>query len=233
MTVNTKNRALRLTIGTGLGSAVALIATYCAFRLHWNFQTAGFIDLLIVTLTALKFGFWEATGRSFVAVGCLDYFFAPPIYSLHVADPENVVALVTFEIIALVVSRLSNQLRSETQQSRLHRMNAEKLYELSRSIVLLERQRPAGAQMAFMIKKHVEIDSVAIFDGGRAELYRAGSLTKEVEDSAKDTYFLNANCDLRVSNEWRRVLRLESEQTFSGLRTNRRRKLLLSNAELR
>jgi len=110
-------------IGLGSGSAVALLANYCAFRTHLNLPAAGFIDLLIVFLTALKFGFWEATGCSFAAIACLDYFFVPPILSFRVYDPENWVALITFEIIALIVSRLSNHLRNEGEA--VHRSEKE------------------------------------------------------------------------------------------------------------
>lgn len=95
-----------MTVGTALGSSIALLASYGAFRLHFNLPTAGFIELLIVVSTALRFSFREATGCSFVAVACLDYFFAPPINSFHVSDPENWVALIAFEIIALIVTRL-------------------------------------------------------------------------------------------------------------------------------
>ena len=186
------------------------LVSYCAFRLHFNLPTAGFIDLLIVVLTALKFGFWEATGCSFVAVACLDYFFAPPIYSFHVADPENWVALVTFEVIALIVSRLSNQLRKEMQESLLHRRNAERLSELSRSILVLDRQRPAGPQMASLIEKHIGVPSVAIFDGSAAELYTAGACTEEDEELARSTYLLNGNHHTQDSSKWQRVLRLEA-----------------------
>jgi K+-sensing histidine kinase KdpD len=92
MRVTTANTALRLTIGAGLGSAIALIASYGAFRFRSNLPTAGFIDLLIVVVIALKFGFREATACSLVAVACLDYFFAPPIHSFHIADPKKWVA---------------------------------------------------------------------------------------------------------------------------------------------
>ena len=117
------NRAIRLIIGLGSSSVVALLANYCASRSHFNLPAAGFIDLLIVFLTALKFGFWEATGSSFAAVASLDFFFAPPIHSFRLYDPENWVALVTFEIIALIVSRLSNQLRNEGES--VHRSEKE------------------------------------------------------------------------------------------------------------
>ena len=207
------NRTLRMPIGIGSGSVIALIASYCAFQFHFNFPTAGFIDLLIVVWTALKFGFWEATGCSFVAVACLDYFFAPPIYSLHVADPRNWVAFVTFETIALIVSRVSNQLRNEMQGSLLHRRNADRLYELSRSILVLDRQQPAGSVIASLINKHIGVASVAIFDGFAAEVYRAGTCTKEDEELARRTYFLNENHDSRESPKWQRVLRLSSTPT--------------------
>jgi len=210
MTISTTKRAFRLTIGAGLGSIVALFASYCAFRLHFNLPAAGFIDLLIVVLTTLKFGFWEATGCSFVAVACLDYFFAPPIRSFHVADTENWVALATFEIIALIVSRLSNQLQNETQESLLHRRNAERLYELSRSILVLDRHLPAGAQIASLIEKHIGVDSVTIFDGSAAALYTAGACTKDDEALVRSTYLSNASHDNRESLRWQRVLRVQS-----------------------
>jgi two-component system, OmpR family, sensor histidine kinase KdpD len=194
----------------GSGSALALFSSYCAFHFHFNLSAAGFINLLIVVLTALRFGFWEATGCSFFAVACLDYFFAPPIYSLRIADPKNWVALVTFEIIALIVSRLSNQLQNQTAESLLHRTNAEKLYELSRSILVLDRQRLGGTQIASLIEQHLGVTSIAIFDANTTEFYTAGACTKEDEDLARSTYLLNDNYHAPDSSTWQRALRLES-----------------------
>src|ERR1700689_3767018 len=62
-------------VGLVAGPAAALFLSYCGFRLHFNLSIAGSIDLLIVVLTALRFGFWEATGSSVAAIACLDYFF--------------------------------------------------------------------------------------------------------------------------------------------------------------
>lgn len=204
------NTALPLTIRAGFGSAVVLLASYCAFRLHFNLPTAGFIDLLIIVLASQEFGFEAATSCSFVAVACLAYFFAPPIYSFRVTDPGNWVALIAFEVIALIVGRLSNELRNETRESLLHRKNAERLYELSRSLLVLDRQRLAGPQIACLIAKHLEVASVAIFDGPAAQFYTAGACTKEDEELARNTYLLNAEQHAEESSRWQTVLRLES-----------------------
>lgn len=84
--VSLKKTTGRLLLGTACGSTIALLVCLYGFRLHVNLPTAGFICLLVVVLTALKCGFWEATVLSLVAVAFLDYFFAPPILGFHVAD---------------------------------------------------------------------------------------------------------------------------------------------------
>jgi two-component system, OmpR family, sensor histidine kinase KdpD len=205
-------RTIRLVRGIGAGSAVTLFVSYCAFRLHFNLSTAGSIDLLIVVLVALKVGFWEATGSSLVAAGCLAYFFASPILSLRVADPENWVALASFELTALIVSRLSGQVQNQTREAVLERSNATKLYELSRSILVLNRQEPAGPQIASSIAAHIGVDGVAIFDPDLTRSYSAGRCVKEDEESARSAYFGDtAGHDELKAYRWRRVLRSGSK----------------------
>src|SRR5580700_11218092 len=198
---------LRLVAGVVGGPAAALLISYCAFRLHFNLSTAGSIDLLVVVLTALRFGFWEATGSSLVAIACLDYFFTLPIFSFHISDPQNWVALTSFELTALIVSRLSVQVQSHMRQAVLQRSNTEKLYELSRSILSLNRQEPPGLQIAQLIRKNVGVDAVAIFDSSLARLDTAGTCTKEDEDLARNAYFRNSSRDDIESHKWQRVLR--------------------------
>ena len=84
------------------GSAAVLLVAYLGVRLHVNFSTTGFLDLLIVVLVATISGFWEATVTSLAALTCLNYFFVPPVYTLYVSDPQNWVALITFESTAFV-----------------------------------------------------------------------------------------------------------------------------------
>jgi K+-sensing histidine kinase KdpD len=81
--------------------------TWFAFRLELGLATAGFLYLVLVVLAAIYGGFWIATAASFVALGCLDYFFVPPLLSFRVNSPAYWAALCAFEFTALVVSRLS------------------------------------------------------------------------------------------------------------------------------
>jgi two-component system sensor histidine kinase KdpD len=201
-------RELRLAVGAVAGPLLALLASYGAFQLHFNLSTAGFVELLIVVLIAVNFGFWDATCSSLAGIACLDYFFAPPIQSFHVDDPQNWIALASFEFTALIVSRLSVQAQSHMRQAVLQRCYTEKLYELSRGILSLNRQEPPGLQIAHLIKKDIGVDAVAIFDSYLARLDTAGTWTKEDEDLARSAYFRNTSHDDVESHKWQRVLRL-------------------------
>ena len=72
-------------------------------------SATGSAVVLLVSFVTLWFGFWQATATSFAAVACLAYFFAPPILSFYVADPDNWVAHAVFELTALIGNQLSTR----------------------------------------------------------------------------------------------------------------------------
>src|ERR1700722_20326469 len=177
--------AMRLT-GTLCGSAAVMATAFAGMRLPVTFSTTGFLHLLIVVLAATISGFWEATVTSLVALTCLNYFFVPPVYTLYVADPQNWIALLTFESTALLVSRLSIQMEAQARTAILERRRMEKLYELSRRTLLMNPQQSPGAQIVAQIRDVVQVDAVALFDAARARVDTAGSESPELEASARD-----------------------------------------------
>ena len=198
--------ALRPFRGAAIGSVVVLLVSFCAYRLHFNLSAAASLDILIVLFVTLWFGFWQATATSFAAVGCLAYFFAPPILSFYVADPHNWVALAVFELTALIVSQLSTQAQNQKRRAVLLHDNATRLYDFSRSILMLNRREPPGAQIASLIHKTFRADGVVIFDATIPRLYTVGSWTHEDEELARSTYFQNTNSACRNFSRWQRVL---------------------------
>jgi signal transduction histidine kinase len=192
--------------GSAIGSAVVLLVSFSAYHLHFNLSAAASLDILIVLFITLWFGFWQATATSFAAVACLAYFFAPPILSFYVADPHNWVALAVFELTALIVSQLSTQAQNQKRRAVLLHDNAARLYDFSRSILVLNRREPAGAQIASLIQKNIGADAVVILDATIPRLYAAGGWTQEDEELARSAYFQNTNSERRNSSRWQRVL---------------------------
>lgn len=187
--------------------AVALL-TFTGYQLHLKSSTVGFLFLLTVVCVAILCGFWEATVVSFVACGCLDYFFYPPLFVFWVNDPQDYVALGVFLMSALVVSRLSSKEQRTSFEAKLQRAAMEQLYELSRSTLLINMYRPAGQQIAQLIHRIFALEAVALFDAESAETSTSGVWAKDEATLARDSYITHTDEEDLSTATSQRVLRV-------------------------
>jgi len=204
-------RSLRFALIASAGMAAVALLTFCAYKLQLNLSTSGSLYLLIVVVVSIRSGFWEASIVSLLAVMCLDYFFTAPAFTFYVSDPQNWVALATFEATALIVSRLSTRARIQARREARHRLLLEKVYDLSRRILLLDRRQTPGPQIVFLIKDIFQVEAAVLFDASEPRVDATGSYSKAMEQLARTTY-LNENV-LRQTEPatWQRVLRLGSK----------------------
>ena len=115
----TEKRSWTLLIRQCLTGCVSVaVVTLVGYRLRVLPATAGFIYLLVVMLASLAYGLWPATFISLVAVSCLNYFLIPPVLSFSVSDPRDWIALISFQVCALLVSRRAKKDRSDGLQGR-------------------------------------------------------------------------------------------------------------------
>ena len=187
--------------------AILALLTYFGFTLQINLLTIGLLYLLIVVAVASLCGFWQASLISLLAVACLDYFFLPPIFHFDVADPQDWVALATFEATALAISRLHGRERRVAREAAIHREGMEQLYELSRSSLLLDLRQPPGPQLAVLIHRIFDARAVALFDMNLSRQDRMGNWDLGEEDLAKECYLRDASHDDSSTLTWQRVLR--------------------------
>ena len=85
------------------------LVTLVGFRLQVDLAIASLLYLTIVVLLSFIDAFVASVFVSLIAVLCLDYFFAPPIFSLQLNNPLDAVALVVFMGTALLISRVMSQ----------------------------------------------------------------------------------------------------------------------------
>jgi two-component system sensor histidine kinase KdpD len=201
----TGGRSREVAAKTLVGVVAALSITSVAFYLRFNLSSATSLHLLLVTAIALRWGFLEASVVSLVSVACLDYFFTEPLFQLYMSDPHDWVALVTFESVALMVSRLSNQVSRHARESEAHGANLQKLYELSQSILLLDRQKPIEQQLASLISDTFHVQGVALWNAYDLRLAIHG-ICDFSEDEVRCTYFTERNEDDALTHSSRRVL---------------------------
>src|SRR5207253_2989468 len=90
-----------------LATAVAIgVLTAGAHLGALTAATAGFVFLLAVLFLSMWGGLLVGAVASLLATACYNVFFFPPLYTFSIADPSNWVALVTFLVTSVVVSRL-------------------------------------------------------------------------------------------------------------------------------
>ena len=90
--------------------------------------------LIPVVIAATQWGIWPATLASIASMAAADFFFFPPIFSFQVEDPQEVIDLLLFLVVALVSSNLASRLRLETETLRRREKDIQNLYEFSRRL---------------------------------------------------------------------------------------------------
>jgi two-component system sensor histidine kinase KdpD len=153
-------KALRVL--AGLFFVVAI--TFILERIPVNPTTAGFTYLITILLVAARWGLVESVTASAAAAFCLNYFFLPPVRTLNIADTHNWVALTAFLATSLVASQLSEVARRRNAQLHQRQTEMERLYALSRGIMLIDNEKPAGVQIAAEIVRTYDVTSVTIHD---------------------------------------------------------------------
>src|SRR5664279_4288956 len=127
--------------------------TWIAFSvLNVNALIVGFAYVLAVLVVAARWGLTESFVMSVAAMLCLNYYFLPPILSLTIADPQNWVALFVFMVTAITASQLSASVRKRAAEAQARRIEVERLYQLSLSLMLIDHTSELGPQIAANVR---------------------------------------------------------------------------------
>lgn len=154
-------RALRVLCCLVLIAGITWIAF---FVLNVNVLIVSFAYVIAVLIVATRWGLAESIVTSVAAMLCLNYFFLPPILSLTIADPQNWVALFAFVGTALTASKLSSDARHRAAGAQDRRIEVERLYQLSLSLMLVDTTKELGPQIASCVKDKFEFAAVAFCD---------------------------------------------------------------------
>jgi two-component system sensor histidine kinase KdpD len=155
--------ALAIRVGVSLG-VVALVTAVYDGLLHVNPTTVALTYVIVILLIATSWGIAEATVASLVAMLCFNFFFLPPVGTLTIADPQNWVALLAFLITGIVTSQLSGRVRQRSVVALARQRDLERLYALSRSLLLAEHEASVPGAIARHIAGAFELPSTGIYD---------------------------------------------------------------------
>src|SRR2546428_9225422 len=117
--------------------------------------------------------------------GCtvLQLFFLPPLFTFYLADTQNWVALFAFLITAVVASHLSANAKQRAIEATRRREEMERLYELSRALMLVDEQSATASQISQRIAQVFDGRGVAVFDRATDQVYRTGPIDLALSDT--------------------------------------------------
>jgi len=140
-----------------------------------NHTTVALSFLLVVLFTAAAWGLRESVVASLVAMICFNVFFMPPVGTVTIADPQNWLALFVFLVTSLVASKLSDTARKRAVESEKRRSETERLYSLSRMILMSAGDLGQTARdIALRIQQVFDFQGVALFESSLNRHFTAG-----------------------------------------------------------
>jgi two-component system, OmpR family, sensor histidine kinase KdpD len=105
-----------------------------------EFLSVASITLVFLTgilISAVRFGLFPSLFACAVSVLAYNFFFLPPIYTFTIADPENVVALFFFLIVAVIASNVASRARNQLVAARTRARTNEDLFGFSRKLAAI------------------------------------------------------------------------------------------------
>jgi two-component system sensor histidine kinase KdpD len=137
-------------------------------------SNVALVLLVAVLASAVTYGLLPSLFTCLICALAYNFFFLPPLYTFTIAEPENVVTLLVFLLVAGIASNLAARMRMQAIIARQRAATTEDLYRFSRKltgIATLDDLLWATAyQVAHMLNLHV----VLLLPEGEELFVRAG-----------------------------------------------------------
>ncbi len=192
----------RRQLGWLMGTIGVVLLAWVLSPLRTGLGLPGALLWLLLAVVAVAFtgGLRPAAAASVAAALAADFFFVPPIDSLDVASPVNIVALAVFFAVAGVISHLIDRLTRRGLQVARARGEAEALARLAGGSVVAEPQTLPG--LVAELRRTFDLDSAAILapqGGGWLPVAQAGGPAPKRPEDAQFAAELDQGAVLALS----------------------------------
>lgn len=161
---------LRCFVAAGV---IVLITAICAGAAPAGALMAAAFYLVAIVAVSARWGWPAALAASGAALVCLDHFFLAPFATLSAMRASDREALIAFLGAAVAASLLARS-RATPRPEAGPRDEMERLYALSRAILLIDPARPVAKQMAYKIAQIFDVPALALYDREGDEILYAG-----------------------------------------------------------
>lgn len=157
----------------GFVLAVVLPIVVQLFTGHLSLQNTMVVQLAVTVAVALLGGLWPAVLAALWATLILNFYSAAPVGTLHIHDPENLVTLIVFVLVAVAVALAVDQSARRSQEAIRAGAEAATLSELARGIIASEDTVQVFLKQ---VREHFGMSSVVLFRKGAERWFAEASV---------------------------------------------------------
>ncbi len=173
-----------LPYAVALGAVGVALGVGALIGPHLGIENVDLAFMMAIVAVAVRYGLLPSLLASVAASLCYNFFFLPPLYTLTIADPANMIALAFFAVVAVLVSNVAARVRSQAILAAMRAQTTESLYGFSRKLAgvgaLDDLLWAAAHQIAMMLKVRV----VILLPEGDTIAVRAGYPPEDMLDAA-------------------------------------------------
>ena len=125
--------------------------------------TAGMVFLVLVVWMATQAGVALSIYTALLCAVCFDFFFLPPIRTLTLAGPQEWVSMFTFVASSYVAGRVAERARKQAETAEQRREDVERLYTLSKEMMLYEDAAGLMNELPQMIHRIFSLEGVVLY----------------------------------------------------------------------
>src|SRR5262249_43202507 len=155
-----------------LGSAASVAVALGIGLLLTRFlavQSISLVFLTAVLASAIAWGLWPSLFAAITGMLAYNFFFLPPLYTFSFAEPEIVLALFFFLIVAVIVSNLTARARTQIVTARSRAKTTAELYAFSRKVAGIGAIDDLLWATAYQISSMLDVRSVLLLPAKDAE----------------------------------------------------------------
>jgi two-component system sensor histidine kinase KdpD len=146
-----------------LATAAAMFTTFLLVWLGANSTTAGMVFLVLVVWSASQAGIVLSLYMAALCAVSFDYYFLPPLHTFRLVGAQAWVAMTSFALGCVVVSRLAERARNQAMQAVQRQADVGRLYALSQEMMLFEDADRLVRDLPGLIDRIFALDGVILY----------------------------------------------------------------------
>ena len=153
----------------GAGTVAVALGIGLLIKQFIAVQSISLVFLTAVLAAAIGWGLWPSMFVAVLSMLAYNFFFLPPLYTFTIADPENVLALFFFLIVAVIVSNITARARSQIMTARSRAKTTAELYAFSRKVAGIGAIDDLLWATAFQISSMLNVRTVLLLPAQEGE----------------------------------------------------------------